>query len=153
MGHREPLGPEPADGSQLTAAEQAPPPVTLLPSTTLRSDPAYGKWAAEHELDTTQIEREGDANTVYWVKPLWWTIGAGLGGIALFVGQIWFGPLSARLGLHLGDALSWLRTAAMLVGGLLTIMAWPAPVTRDRVPDDPTAPPLPDGHQDLDTKR
>lgn len=119
----------------------------------LFNDPlARARWAAEHDSDVAQIERAGDANTVYWIKPLWWTLGAGLTGCGLFIGQIWFGDLAKLLGLNLGAGLPWLRFLAMLVGGLLIVFAAPAPITRDRVPASADDPPLSDSHEPLKTK-
>jgi hypothetical protein len=100
--------------------------------------------------DQAEIDRGAAANTALWVKPLWATLGLGGLGLLLFVGQFFLPQLFAN---PLPGWLGIARFAALLVGGVLLVVAAPAPITRDRVPQHPDAPPLATGHRPLNTRR
>ena len=56
-------------------------------------------------------------------------------------------------GLALPDWWAWVRFFGLVCGGILLVIAWPVPVTRDRLPANPDDPPLPLGPRPLRASR
>lgn len=103
--------------------------------------------------EQAEIERGAAANTVIWVKPLGVTFGLGFAGLVMFVGSFFMPQLAEQLGWGKPGWLPWTRALTMLLGAIVITVAAPAPVTQDRVPADPNAPPLPSGPRPLKTRR
>lgn len=120
-----------------------------------------GMWSEEFAVkleelpyqDYREIDRAAAANTVLWIKPLWATLGLGLTGLTLFIGSFFLPDLAEAAGLGYPGWLPWTRAITMLIGAMLIIIAAPAPITRDRIPDDPNDPPKPQGPPPLKSSR
>jgi hypothetical protein len=89
--------------------------------------------ARSSNVDTLEVVRQGEAATRWWVKPLWAMLLLGIPGLLLVVGQLWFADIDRALGLGLAKAVPWLRLLALIGGGVMVVMAAPAPLTPEKI--------------------
>ncbi|MCH7471904.1 hypothetical protein IIA79_03020 [bacterium] len=58
-------------------------------------------------------------------KPLGWTLGFGIPGLMLVIGQMWLPEINHALGDPLGGHTGWTRLGAMFLGAYFIFFAWP----------------------------